>query len=241
MRVVGGRITPGVVLAPGVSDPVLTTWRARGPVRAVVLVLHGGAENGLNVVRPWGLAYLRMVPLARQILRAGAPHGVEVRLLRNRVRGWNDPDLHPVADARWALRRIRAERPDVPVFLAGHSMGGRVALRIADEPEVRSVLALAPWTPIGEPVEPVTGKTVVIAHGTRDRITRPAESFAYAERAQAVAERVVRIEVMSEGHAMLYRPGVWNRLAREFALDAAGVAPLTVWSVRPDQRLRLPG
>lgn len=223
------------------SDPALRTWRARGPVRAVVLVLHGGAENGRTAVRPWGAAYLRMVPLARAIARAGGPHGVEVRLLRNRVRGWNDPDLHPVADARWALRRIRAERPGVQVWLAGHSMGGRVALRVADDPQVRSVLALAPWTPSGEPVEPVAGKTVVIAHGTHDHITRPAESFAYAERAQAVAERVVRIEVMSEGHAMLYRPGVWNRLVREFALDAAGVAPLTAWSAGPDQRLRLPG
>lgn len=220
---------------------MLTTWRARGPVRAVVLVLHGGAENGLNLVRPWGAAYLRMVPLARTMLRAGGPHGVEVRLLRNRVRGWNEPELHPVADARWALERIRAERPGVPVFLAGHSMGGRVALRVADDPQVKAVLALAPWTPPGEPVEPVTGRTVVIAHGTRDRITPPGESFAYARHAQAVAERVVRIEVMSEGHAMLFRPAVWNRLAREFALDAAGVAPLTAWSAAPHQRLRLPG
>ncbi|GAB3562967.1 alpha/beta hydrolase [Amycolatopsis endophytica] len=218
---------------------MLTTWRARGPVRAVVLVLHGGAENGLNVVRPWGLAYLRMVPLARTIHRATARHGVEVRLLRNRVRGWNDPDLHPVSDARWALERIHAERPGVPVFLAGHSMGGRVALRVADDPRVRAVLALAPWTPPAEPVEPVGDRKVLIAHGTRDRITPPGESFAYAERAQAVAERVVRVEVRSEGHAMLHRPGVRNRLAREFALEAAGVAPLTAWSAGPDQRLRL--
>ncbi|NIH80044.1 dienelactone hydrolase [Amycolatopsis viridis] len=222
------------------TDPVLMTWRARGPVRAVVLVLHGGAENGLAVVRPWGLAYLRMVPLARSTAGAGAPHGVEVRLLRNRVRGWNEPEMHPVSDARWALDRIRAERPEVPVYLVGHSMGGRVALRVADDPAVRAVLALAPWTPAGEPVEPVTGRTVLIAHGTRDHITDPAESFTYAQRAQAVAERVVRIEVMSEGHAMLFRPGVWTRLVRDFARDAAGVAPLTAWSAGPDQRLRLP-
>ena len=221
------------------NEPVLTTWRARGPVRAVVLVLHGGAERGAAAVRPWAPAYLRMLPLARTIHRAAAWRGVEVALLRNRVRGWNHPSLPPVADARWALERIRARRPGVPVHLAGHSMGGRVALRVADDPRVRSVLALAPWTPPGEPVEPVTGAAVIIAHGTRDRITPPAESFAYAERAQAVAERVVRVEVMSEGHAMLYRPGVWSRLARGFALEAAGVAPLTAWSVRPDQRLRL--
>jgi pimeloyl-ACP methyl ester carboxylesterase len=221
-------------------EPVLDERAARGPVRAVTLVLHGGAEAGLAPVKPWGLAYLRMVPLARAIHAAAAGHGVEVRLLRNRLRGWNEPTLHPVADARWALERIRAERPGAPIFLVGHSMGGRVALRVADDPSVTAVCALSPWTPPGEPVEPVKERRVLIAHGTLDHITSPAESYAYAVRATDAAARLVRTEVMSEGHAMLLRPGVWNRLVRDFTLDAAGVRPLTVWDTRPDQRLRLP-
>jgi pimeloyl-ACP methyl ester carboxylesterase len=221
-------------------EPALSGWRAQGPVRAVTLVLHGGAEAGLARVHPWGVAYLRMVPLARTIRRAAARHGVEVRLLRNRIRGWNHPTLHPVADARWALARIRAERPSVPVFLVGHSMGGRAALRVADDPAVTAVCALAPWTPDGEPVEPVTGRSVMIAHGTRDRITDPAKSYRYAARARDVAARLVRFELMSEGHAMLYRAGAWNSLLREFTLDAAGVAPVPTWREPPDQRLRLP-
>ncbi|NKQ53781.1 alpha/beta fold hydrolase [Amycolatopsis sp. K13G38] len=220
--------------------PSLTTWAAQGPVRAVTLVLHGGAEAGLSQVRPWGLAYLRMVPIARALHGAVAPHGVEVRLLRNRVRGWNAPTMHPVADARWALERIHAERPGLPVFLVGHSMGGRVALRVADDPAVTAVCALAPWTPAGEPVEPVKERSVVIAHGTLDRITSPAESYAFADRAQHLAARIARFELMSEAHAMLLRPGVWNALVREFGLDAAGVRPLTAWETPPDQRLRLP-
>ncbi|HJQ47665.1 MAG TPA: alpha/beta fold hydrolase [Amycolatopsis sp.] len=220
--------------------PSLGTWAARAPVRAVALVLHGGAEAGLSQVRPRNLAYLRMVPVARALHRAVAPHGVEVRLLRNRVRGWNEPDLHPVEDARWALERIRAERPGVPVYLVGHSMGGRVALRVADDPAVTAVCALAPWTPRDEPVEPVKERTVVIAHGTRDPVTSPAESYAYAARAQHVAARLARFEVGSELHAMLLRAGTWNRIVREFGLDAAGVSPLTVWDTDPDQRLRLP-
>ncbi|KAA9154818.1 lysophospholipase [Amycolatopsis acidicola] len=218
----------------------LSRWDAKGPVRAVALVLHGGAENGLNPVRPWGLAYLRMVPFARAIHAAAAWHGVEVRLLRNRVRGWNEPDLQPVADARWALERIRAERPGVPVFLVGHSLGGRVALRVADDPAVTATCALAPWTPEGEPVEPVKKRDVLIAHGTRDRITSAAESYAYAVRAQDYAARIARFEVLSEGHAMLCRAGAWSRLVRDFVLDAAGVRALTAWEQRPEQRLRLP-
>lgn len=221
-------------------EPALATWPAGAPVRAVTLVLHGGAEAGLAGVRPWGPAYLRMVPLARTISAAAARHGVEVRLLRNRVRGWNDPELHPVADARWALERIQAERPGVPVFLVGHSMGARVALRVADDPAVTAVCALAPWTPRGEPVEPVTDRSVLIAHGTLDRITNPAESYAYADRARHTARRLVRFELMSDAHAMLLRPPAWNRLVREFALDAVGVAPLAAWEKDPDQRLRLP-
>lgn len=219
-------------------EPALHTWAAGGPVRAVTLVLHGGAEAGLAQVRPWGLAYLRMLPLARTI--AAARHGVEVRLLRNRVRGWNEPELHPVADARWALERIRAQRPGAPVFLVGHSLGGRVALRVADDPAVTAVCALAPWTPRGEPVEPVKARSVVIAHGTLDHVTNPAESYAYAERARLVADRLVRFELMSEAHAMLLRAPVWNRLVRGFALDAVGVTRLRAWDKEPDQRLRLP-
>ncbi|WP_431873321.1 alpha/beta hydrolase [Amycolatopsis sacchari] len=221
-------------------EPVTRTWAARGPVRAVTLVLHGGAETGVQPVHLWGLAYLRMLPIARAIAAGTARHGVEVRLLRNRVRGWNDPELHPVADARAELARIRAERPGVPVFLVGHSMGGRVVLRVADDPAVTSVLALAPWTPAGEPVEPVRGRSVVLAHGTLDRITNPAESYAYAERAGAVARRLVRFELMSEAHAMLLRAPAWHRLARRFVLDALGAEPLRAWEKEPDQRLRLP-
>jgi dienelactone hydrolase len=206
----------------------------------VTLVLHGGAEAGFEPVHSWGLAHLRMLPLARTIHAAAAEHGVEVRLLRNRIRGWNEPTLHPVADARWGLERIRAERPGVPIFLVGHSMGGRVALRVADDPAVTAVCALSPWTPAGEPVEPVKERSVLIAHGTLDHITSPAESYAYALRAREVTARLARTEVMSEGHAMLLRPRVWNRLVRDFTLDAAGVRPLAVWDKQPDQRLRLP-
>lgn len=95
----GGRVPALRVLTPDV------------PVRAVALVLHGGAQHGLTTVRPWGLAYLRMVALARMLAAAGGRSGLEVCLLRNRVRGWNEPTLHPVLDARWALDRVRVRRP----------------------------------------------------------------------------------------------------------------------------------
>ncbi|QFU88837.1 alpha/beta hydrolase [Amycolatopsis sp. YIM 10] len=223
----------------------VTIRRGRGPLRAVVLVLHGGAEHGRATVHPWRLAYLRMVPIAKSLHRATARHGVEVRLLRNRVRGWNAPGLDAVRDARWALDGIRAEHPGVPVVLVGHSMGGRVALRVADDPAVAGVCALAPWTPAGEPVAAVRDRAVLIAHGTKDLITSPADSYTFGSRAETVASRIARFEVSDEGHAMLRRSPVWTRLVCAFTLDTLGLPPsdgmLTGMWTRPiAERLRIP-
>ncbi|MDQ7803160.1 alpha/beta fold hydrolase [Amycolatopsis sp. A133] len=226
------------------AEPAVSVRRARGRTRAVVLVLHGGAEHGTGRVQPWKPAYLRMVPIARALHRAGRKDGVEVRLLRNRRYGWNAPAEDPVDDARWALDRIQADHPGLPVVLVGHSMGARVALRVADDPAVRGVCALAPWTPRGEPVEAVAGRSVLIVHGTRDRMTSPAESHAFAERAGAVAARVARFEMANEGHAMLRRAGVWTRLTVAFTLDLLagedGGALRGAWAAKGPERLRIP-
>jgi dienelactone hydrolase len=206
--------------------PSLFTFPARtSRPRAVALVLHGGAEYGAEVVRPWRLAYLRMVPVARAVSAAGARHGLEVRLLRNRLRGWNEPDRHPVQDARWALETIRAERPELPVVVVGHSMGGRVALRVCGDEAVVGACAFAPWTPEDEPVEHVAGRTVVIAHGVHDTVTGPGDSYRYARRADAHAARLARFEVVAESHALMRRPLVWNRLAADFATQVTGLVP----------------
>ncbi|HEV7975297.1 alpha/beta hydrolase [Amycolatopsis sp.] len=227
------------------SLPALSIRHGRGPVNAVVLVLHGGREHGHTPVRPWSLAYLRMVPLAKAIHSDGAGSGVEVRLMRNRVRGWNAPGFDPVRDARWALARIKADHPGVPVILVGHSMGGRVALRVADDPAVVAVCALAPWTPAGEPVAAVEGRDVLIVHGTRDRMTDPAGSLSFASRAQAGSSRLVRFEVGDEGHAMLRRSAVWTRLVTAFTLGVAAGRTAdeilaAAWTKPSAERLRIP-
>jgi len=192
-------------------------------VRAAVLVLHGGQENSTAPSSPWHPAYIRMVPFAWDLARVP---GVAVWQLCNRYRGWNAPDLDPVADARWALDQLRAAYPDVPVALVGHSMGGRVALRVADDPAVAGVCALAPWTPEGEPVEQLANRTVLIAHGDRDRMTDPALSFTYAERAKAVTVTVARFDVRGDAHAMLLRYREWTRLVRRFTLGVLGLAEI---------------
>ncbi len=226
------------------AEPAVSVWPARGRTEAVVLVLHGGAERGTGSVPPWKPAYLRMVPIARALHRAGRKDGVEVRLLRNRRYGWNAPAMDPLDDARWALERIRADHPGLPVVLVGHSMGARVALRVADDPAVRGVCALAPWTPRGEPVDAVAGRAVLIVHGTRDRMTSPVESHAFAERAEGVAARVARFEIANEGHAMLRRSSVWTRLTIAFTLEVlagdTGGELRGAWAAPRPERLRIP-
>jgi predicted alpha/beta-hydrolase family hydrolase len=199
-----------------VSEPHLRQLGSQHPA-AVTLVLHGGREHGQDPVPPLALAYLPMIPFARDLARVSDE--LAVFQLRNRVRGWNAPQLDPVRDARWALEQIRNKFPGVPVVLLGHSMGGRVALRVADDPAVRAVCVLAPWCPPGEPVEQLAGRTVLIAHGILDRTTDPRESRNYARRATQVTDRVELVWVDGETHALLRKPKVWRELVRQFALD----------------------
>ncbi|WP_433061456.1 alpha/beta family hydrolase [Dactylosporangium sp. CS-033363] len=182
---------------------------ARGPAApsALVLLLPGGrarstASGGRSV------ADLRMLPFAR----AAAAPGIGVWRLAYRFKGWNEPARHPVADARWALTEAARRHPGVPVLLIGHSMGGRVALHVATEPGVAGVLGLAPWIEPDDvqlPTDPLV--PLVLAHGSRDRITDPAATARFA------ADHGARfVLVAGENHALLRHYRTWNRLVTEF-------------------------
>lgn len=205
--------------------PRIRTFGRPAEVRAVVLLLHGGEEESKARAHPLRPAYLRMLPFAWDLRRAGGGHGIAVWLLCNSFRGWNKPRLDPVADARWALDQIKRTHPGVPVVLVGHSMGARVAFRVADDPSVVAVCALAPWTTEKDHVDQLAGRTVLIAHGDRDNTTNPAESYAYAQRAKEVSAAVCRFDIRGEGHAMLRRAREWTVLVRRFVLGALDTHP----------------
>jgi dienelactone hydrolase len=190
----------------------------RGRPTAVALVLHGGRSKSHLAVRGTNLAVLRMRPFASSLRRAGRPHGLVVAQLRYAVRGWNGAEQSPVADATWALDDLDRRYPGLPVALVGHSMGGRTAVYVAGHANVTTVVGLAPWIEAGDPVEPLTGRRVLFAHGTSDRMTSPAASAALAARAAGLAASMSYLSVEGEKHAMLGRPGLWHDLSTGFVL-----------------------
>ncbi len=176
-----------------------------------------------------------MVPIARAVRRRADRRVVVARLLY-RYRGWNAPQHPALQDARWALAECRNRfGADVPISVIGHSMGGRVALRIAGEPNVRSVVALAAWLPEQEPRPQMSGRRFLLVHGTADRTTDPGGSARLVAAAQAVAESVSYLRLPGEGHALLRHRGLVDGLAAAFALATLDSAALHAGRTEPAQ------
>ena len=183
---------------------------------AVVLVLHGGgSRRGETAVSPTQLSVVRMIPIARRIVRAGRERLAVFRLL-NSVRGW-DTRHTPVQDVRWALGQLD-ERFDggLPTGLVGHSLGGRAALLAAGEPQVRSAVALAPWVYPTDVATGLAGKQLLIVHGSADRVARPENAVALAAVLRRTAE-VGYICIDGGTHSMLRHHRQFDGLAAQFA------------------------
>lgn len=198
------------------NSPRLIAVSEPHQAEAVVLVLHGGASRqGEAMVSPTQLSVLRMIPLAKRIAKADRRRLAVYRLL-NSTRGW-DTRHTPVDDVHWAIDQLgEGFGSGLPVGLVGHSLGGRAAILAADRPEVRSVVALNPWVYPADGNIDLTGRQVLIAHGTDDRIATPDRSAAAARLLERTAD-VSYVRVAGGKHAMLARGRVFERLAADFA------------------------
>jgi alpha-beta hydrolase superfamily lysophospholipase len=192
--------------------------------KGVVLVAHGGQASSTAPTSALQPAVLRMIPVAAAIRQGVRGSGAVVRRPRFRVRGWNGAQASPVGDLNDTLDAIEAEFGPVPVVLVGHSMGARAAVRAAGHPAVSAVAGLAPWLPPGEPAGQLAGRRVLLAHGTADSITSPAETWAFLEQARAITE-VAAVEVRDGDHPMLRRARLWHAIAAEFARAALALPP----------------
>jgi alpha-beta hydrolase superfamily lysophospholipase len=194
---------------------------------AVVLFLHGGATDSFHAVRAFDPSVLRMIPFGRGVRRGGAGR-IALAKLRYSVRGWNGERQSPLADARWALDRIAERFGAIPIGLVGHSMGGRVALRVADHGGVladdggahswgvRSVAALAPWLPVGEPIPSFGDRPLLLAHGAADRVTDPLKTMELADRLAAQGADVELVKYPGAHHSMLFPAKPWHEMVTRF-------------------------
>ncbi|MEO9096540.1 MAG: dienelactone hydrolase family protein [Microbacteriaceae bacterium] len=144
---------------------------------------------------------------------ASAEGVLAVARLRFTTLGWNGDGAEPLADGLWALDELSARFPQLPIGIVGHSMGGRVALRLANHPSVCTVIGLAPWIPPGEPLTTASDTSVMLMHGSRDKTT---SAHASAQRVELLRARGMSAGfalVKRDGHGMLRRPRVWNDLS----------------------------
>lgn len=195
------------------SAKLVATRTPANPTAAVVVLHGGGARRGQMAVSPTQLSVLRMVPIARRIARAGRGDLAVFRLL-NSTRGW-DTRHTPVDDARWALGEIAQRYGDLPTSLVGHSLGGRAALLAGDTERVRSVVALNPWVTPEDRVD-LTGRQVLMVHGTDDRIASLDRAEHLARGLSRSADLLGFVRVEGGKHAMLSQGGTFTRAATDF-------------------------
>jgi pimeloyl-ACP methyl ester carboxylesterase len=193
------------------------TTRPEG-AEAVVLVLHGGAAKGSRANQWWHLPVLRLLPVANAIARTGGDR-LGVARLRFAVRGWNGSGESAVADARWGLEQVRAAYPGLPIGVVGHSMGGRVALRITGDPGVRAVVGLASWVEWGDRAHGGPDVSALLLHGDRDRITPPKGSRHMARELTRLGVDAEYVEIPGEGHAFLRHPSEVDRRTAEWLVE----------------------
>ena len=184
----------------------------------MVLALHGGAPRSTVATPSFDPGYLRLVLAARSI-SARSRGRIAVVLLRNAVRGWNGAAGAPVIDADWALDRVAATYPGLPIGLLGHSLGGRTAFALVTRPEVRALVALAPWMSDAYDAHDFLGTPTLIVHGKIDTVTDAEASEDLVRRIRSLGGEA-RFESVPGSHPLLWRSGRIHSMAGGFLAAA---------------------
>ncbi|MFT4045051.1 MAG: alpha/beta fold hydrolase [Gordonia sp. (in: high G+C Gram-positive bacteria)] len=183
-----------------------------------VLVLPGGTDSSYRPFRPWQGSALRMYPFTWSIA-ARFGRNVAVRQVRYRVYGWNGGQASPVPYARATLDAITRKHPGVPVVLIGHSMGGRVAARLAADPRIVGVLALAPWWPDADLHSVHNGVRVLALHGDADTITFACDTEKEIADLHRRGIDATFVSIPYGKHPMLDHVRLWQSAAIDFVSD----------------------
>ncbi|SPM36324.1 Dienelactone hydrolase, partial [Mycobacterium rhizamassiliense] len=180
-----------------------------------VLVLPGGRVRSDERYRWWHPPNLRMM-LVAGALRRRLGRDVEVRRVQYRLRGWNSPRYDAVADATAVLAAAGRRYEPKSIVLVGHSMGGRVATRLAAGGQIGAVVALAPYWPRddGDLIPPST--RLLVVHGTADTRTDPEASRIQTLRARERGLDAQWVGIDGVGHHMVRRFHEWHRRTTDF-------------------------
>ena len=142
--------------------------------------------------------------------------------LRYRIKSWRRLPWC-MEDARAAIEATRGER----TLLIGFSMGGAVAIGVADEPSVETVVGLAPWIPDRLDLEPLRGRRLAVIQGGLDRGlpgvpgVAPRHSRSGFERVRALGVEADYTLIPGAVHGLAVRP-----LGRQPARAAPALRPL---------------
>jgi dienelactone hydrolase len=183
-----------------------------------VLVLPGGRVRSDEASRWWQLANVRMMLVAGS-LRCRLGRGVRVRRVQYRLRGWNSPRYDPVVDASAVLDAVRHRFEPKDIVLVGHSMGGRVAARLAAGGQVGAVVALAPYWPRDDADLIDAPTRLLVVHGTADTRTDPDSSRIQTSRARQRGLDAHWVGIEGAGHSMLRPYFEWHRRTAAFVAE----------------------
>jgi uncharacterized protein len=167
------------------TDVTLTLYPADGARGAIVLGHGAGA----------GQKHPFMVRAAREL--AGRGLSVATFDFPYMAAGRSAPDRAPVLEDAWraAIDAGRAQFPNLPLFIGGKSMGGRIASQVAAQGGVGPLAGLAflgyPLHPPGNPERrrdahlPQIAEPMLFVQGTRD-------TFGTADEIRALLPRLQR-------------------------------------------------
>ena len=138
--------------------------RLRGPSDAPVVMVFGGSthRDAEGTWSPTGEWLARRLSSGRDAWRT-----VEVRYRRS---SWQRLEAS-LSDGALAIDAVRGLGSPARVAV-GFSLGGAVAVGVADDPDLVGVIGLAPWLPPRIDLRRLEGRRLRLLHGTLD--ARPA-------------------------------------------------------------------
>ncbi len=156
--------------------------RITGPAPAQLAVVGMNGGQAAEVEGTWSASI-------EWLVRRLAPDFPQLTFgeVKYRIKSWNRLEWC-IEDAQAAIEAIGAPR----TLLLGFSMGGAVAARAAGEASVETVVGLAPWFPERISLDRLSGRRLVVLHGSLDRGlpgvpgVSPASSRRGFERARAL-------------------------------------------------------